>query len=81
MRFSYCADRPAFVSAFEKIGLPVKSEDDLITLYDWHTKGLDRAGKIKLSNNTFLNLDIESFVKRIKLRHDVVLNCKIKLLA
>lgn len=79
MRFSYCADREAFVEAFKKIGLPVNSESDLVTLYDWHKKGWDKDGIIKNSRGEKIKLDISNFVNySIKLRHNKVLNCKIK---
>ncbi len=32
MKFSWCADREAFVKAFDAIGIPVKSEKDLEVL-------------------------------------------------
>jgi hypothetical protein len=79
MRFSYCADREAFVQAFADIGLPVKSESDLILLTKWHTNGWDKAGKIKNSKGDNITIDIRHFVNyNIKLRHNKVLQCKIK---
>jgi len=79
MRFSYCADKESFVNAFKSLGLPINSEDDLITLEKWHKNGWDKDGKIKNKNNDFVNLDINHFVNySIKLRHNKVLNCKIK---
>lgn len=77
MRFCYCADKESFVSAFNKIGLPINSEDDLITLNQWHKDGLDTTGKIKLKNGNIITFDIDRFVKNnIKLNHNSVLNCK-----
>lgn len=79
MRFSYCADREAFVEAFKKIGLPINSEADLKTLVEWHKKGWDKNGTIKNAEGNNLKLDISNFVNYgIKLRHNKVLNCKIK---
>ncbi|HMT03304.1 MAG TPA: hypothetical protein PKD00_08380 [Burkholderiales bacterium] len=79
MRFSYCADRESFVDSFAKIGLPIKSESDLILLNKWHNEGWDKAGMIKNSKGDNLVIDIKHFVNyNIKLRHNKVLQCKIK---
>jgi len=79
MRFSYCADKEAFVNAFGKLGLPIKSEDDLLTLVKWHDNGWDKNGKVINKNGDVVNFDIKHFVRYgIKLRHNKVLNCKIK---
>lgn len=79
MKFSFCADREEFIKAFKKIGLPITSESDLDTLNQWSKKGLDVLGQIKNEHGEFVRLNIENFVKYdIKLRHNQVLNCKIK---
>ncbi len=79
MRFSFCADKEAFINAFDKLGLPIKSEDDLISLVKWHENGWDRDGKIKNKNGDLVKLDINHFIRyNIKLRHNKVLNCRIK---
>jgi hypothetical protein len=79
MRFSFCADREAFIDAFKKIGLPVSSEADLKTLEEWHKKGWDKNGMVKNLSGNKVTFDIHNFVNYgIKLRHQKVLNCKIK---
>ena len=79
MRFSFCADKKQFVDSFARIGLPVESEKDLVTLAKWHNEGLDKAGMIKNKDGNYLDFDIKEFVNRgIKLRHFKVLNCNIK---
>jgi hypothetical protein len=79
MRFSFCADREAFINAFSKLGLPIKNESDLLTLEKWHNKGWDKDGKIKNKDGDFIIIDIKNFVNHsIKLRHNKVLNCRIK---
>lgn len=79
MKFSYCADKDSFIKAFQKLGLPIKSEDDLLTLNSWSLRGLDKAGKIKNINGNTVDFDIKHFVNySIKLNHTKVLNCKIK---
>ena len=79
MRFSFCADKEAFVNAFDKLGLPVKTEEDLVILKKWHDKGWDKSGQIKNKNGDVVNFDLSQFVNySIKLRHNKVLNCKIK---
>lgn len=79
MRFSYCADKEAFIEAFAKLGLPIKSEEDLLSLEKWHNLGWDKQGKVKNKNGEVVNFDIKHFVNYgIKLRHNKVLNCKIK---
>jgi len=79
MRFSFCADKEQFVKAFKSLGLPVNSEADLDTLNEWSKSGLDNLGQIKNDRGEFVKFNIEKFVKYdIKLRHNQVLNCKIK---
>jgi len=77
MKFSWCADRESFVKAFDAIGLPIKSEQDLETLYEWSKSGADKSGKIKNTQGRFITLDINQLVSHgIKLRHDKVLQCR-----
>jgi hypothetical protein len=79
MKFSYCADKEEFVKAFKRIGLPINSESDLETLNEWSKAGLDKLGKIKNEKGELVKFNIKNFVKyNIKLRHNQVLNCKIK---
>ncbi len=79
MRFSYCADKKQFVDAFARIGLPIESEKDLLTLERWYKEGKDKAGEVKNKDGNTVEFDIKDFVNRgIKLRHNKVLNCNIK---
>lgn len=78
MRFSYCADKEQFVKAFSKLNLPIKSDQDLITLQKWNAKGYDKNGLVENTLGEKIKFDIKEFVSRIKLRHDKVLNCNIK---
>lgn len=82
MRFSYCADKRSFVDTFNQIGIPVKSEDDLVKLNDLHNKGFDVTGKIKNSQNKVLKFNIADFVRyNIRLNHSQLVNCNVKFVA
>lgn len=82
MRFFWCADKENFISAFKRLGLPIKSEADLITLKEWSELGIDKSGKLKTIKGDFLILDIQDFVNHnIKLRHNKLFNCNLKFVA
>ena len=81
LKFSFCADKEQVIKSFASIGIPIKSEEDLPIIVEWHKKGYDLSGKLKNINGEFLKLDIDNYIKNvIKLRHDKVLNCKIKII-
>lgn len=81
MRFSYCADKEAFVDAFSKLGIPIESEADLVELERIHNERLDTDGKLALKNSKGepLKFDIREFVNyNIRLRQNQMKKCNIK---
>lgn len=82
MRFSYCADKNSFIDAFNQIGIPVTSEDDLAKLNDWHNKGYDVNGKIKNIQNKVLRFNLADFVRyNIRLNHNQLVKCNVQFIS
>lgn len=76
LRMSFIIDRVSLIKAFKDIGIIVKDENDLKTLAELNSKGLDKKG-LKSSDGKTLKLDINSFLDKIHLRHKYIENCDI----
>jgi hypothetical protein len=76
LRMAFIIDRVSLIKSFKDIGIIVKDEKDLYTLYKLNSEGLDRKG-LKSDNGKIVKLDINSFLDKVHLRNEFVKNCNI----
>lgn len=76
LRFAFIVDRVSLIKAFKNVGISVKDEKDLITLYNLNSQGLDKKG-LKSDDGKILKLNIKTFLDGVHLRDEYVKNCNV----
>lgn len=74
LRFAYCADTENFHNHFKSIGIDINDDEDLKALAKLHSQGKDLDGTMGTK------FDLMKFIGGMKIRHNKLNNCAIRLI-